>query len=130
VSRYWCQPLTPPPVPSPQAVTGRFKGDPSFPLEGSPDEEPPADEEGAAPKTERFREVHRLIYTVEVRGTSLPYSVSDQSLVSVRSMTMRRAPRPRPRGSGRSTDSSTPSRCVCRIQRLLSVWVVRGGFSV
>ncbi|GMI04721.1 hypothetical protein TrRE_jg4413 [Triparma retinervis] len=42
------------------AVTGRFKGDPSFPLE-EPPEETPDDEEGA---TESFREIHRLSYTV------------------------------------------------------------------
>jgi radial spoke head protein 9 len=42
------------------AVTGRFKGDPSFPLE-EPPEESPDDEEGT---TESFREIHRLSYTV------------------------------------------------------------------
>jgi hypothetical protein len=49
-----------------KALNTRFKGDPSFPLDGSPDEEP-AEEEGA-PKVERFREIHRLAYVVQVCG--------------------------------------------------------------
>lgn len=49
------------------AVPGRFKGDPSLPLDGKGDDEeaPPAEEEGAVVKeVERFRELHRLSYAV------------------------------------------------------------------
>jgi len=43
------------------AVTGLFKGDPSFPLEEPPEEAPEA-EEGV--EVESFREIHRLSHTI------------------------------------------------------------------
>ncbi|CAM9526033.1 unnamed protein product, partial [Chrysoparadoxa australica] len=42
---------------------GRFKGDPSLPLDKEPEEQDDGDEEAKGP--ERFREVHRLAYTVQ-----------------------------------------------------------------
>ena len=44
-----------------KGVTGRFRGDPSFPLEEPPEDAPDA-EEGV--EVESFREIHRLAYTV------------------------------------------------------------------
>lgn len=45
-----------------KAINSRFKGDPSFPLEGGAE----AEEGEENPTTERFREIHRLTYTVQV----------------------------------------------------------------
>ena len=44
-----------------KSVTGRFRGDPSFPLEEPPEPEPDA-EEGV--EVESFREIHRLANTI------------------------------------------------------------------
>lgn len=49
------------------AITGRFKGDPSLPLDGKGDDEPveaDADSESPPKEVERFRELHRLSFAV------------------------------------------------------------------
>jgi len=58
-----------------KGINGRFKGDPSYLLDGGAPEEEPVPEENNNEeniKVERFREIHRLTYTI---GVSLSLSV-------------------------------------------------------
>lgn len=65
-----------------KAINSRFKGDPSFPLEGGTE----AEEGEENPTNEKFREIHRLTYTVQVTTTdcSTPRQAIHSLLVPAR----------------------------------------------